>query len=116
MTITSTDLKPKFDFGLEVIGASAFALCQNLEEIILPESLIKIGPSAFERTGLTSVKIPPKIKIISGSTFYGANILELELNEGLEEIGGTAFSYNPITEVIIPGCTVTVTLSSKSNA
>jgi len=41
--------------GITGIGMAAFGLCENLEEITLPESLTKIGSSAFYGTALKNV-------------------------------------------------------------
>jgi len=117
--------------GVEEIGESVFAnACggssvsssydryyyfPNLETVILPESLRKIGDKAFQNSGLTSLEIPggaasigasafsgcESLKtltaeceglIIGASAFAGAAALETAKLSGVANIGASAFS------------------------
>lgn len=55
-----------FNEGLKEIGDYAFSACMNLNEIILPESLEKLGRRAFDLTYADhpEVKIPGHLKVI----------------------------------------------------
>ncbi|GEM_PF-5118559 len=63
--------------GSKYLSSGVFANCTSLKSIILPESLIEIGPYAFSNcTGLKHVTIPCNIKIPNNGTyntdsFYG---------------------------------------------
>ena len=42
----------------DIAAMGAFAYCDKLTSIVLPESLTSIGPESFVDTGLTEVTIP----------------------------------------------------------
>lgn len=61
--------------GVEVIGASAFSNCENIEAIELPDSVTKIGGCAFANcTGLTEIYLPPYITEIGGCAFSESSL------------------------------------------
>ena len=67
---------------VQEIESGAFSGCDNLTEIVLPESLKKIGPSAFR--GCNSIK-------------------ETEIPLGCEEIDNYAFGWmNNLTKIVVP--------------
>ena len=79
--------KRKFDSGscnskvsllknVEIIGDYAFSYCENLENIIFPNSLTTIGERAFENTGLRCLTIPKNVKTIGDYAFSHCEILE----------------------------------------
>ena len=55
--------------GIKSICDYAFGACVNLEEIDLPCGIVKIGKSAFARTGLTRVKMPKSMLSIEPLAF-----------------------------------------------
>ena len=83
--------------GLKTMGDYAFAYCENLQEVNLPDSLLTIGKSAFiECFGLTSLVIPNMVTAISQSTFFKCVYLKtLTLGEAVETIADRAFDNNP---------------------
>ena len=92
---------------LTEIGSGVFAHCKNLKNIEIPETVTKIGGSAFEQTNLTSIKIPASVTNIGGTAFYQCRQLEsvtFAPDSKLEAIGGDAFS----------GCTALKTISCES--
>ncbi|MBQ2375037.1 MAG: leucine-rich repeat protein [Alistipes sp.] len=125
----------QFPSTLEEIGDSAFEGCKSLMcEILLPESLKKIGKSAFSNSSISgnlilpegledignsafsncyyltgSLSIPQGIKVIKSGTFSGSGLDgNLILPKGLVEIGGAAFSNSGLRgELNIPS-TVTI--------
>ena len=47
-------------------------MCISLESIIIPESVLEIGQSAFRGcTSLKSITIPKSVKFIGEGAFYG---------------------------------------------
>lgn len=66
--------------GVTVVGACAFAGCENLKTVQLPGTLVEIRHNAFDQCALT----------------------ELTLPDGLQTIGEGAFSWNPLKTVTIP--------------
>lgn len=111
-----------FNDGLKTIGDSAFDGCSLLNTVALPNSLTKLGKSAFLYAGrdaatadgtltigggLTEIPerafmgmsktggaltIPAGITKIGASAFYGMMISSVTIPEGVTEIGISAFS------------------------
>ena len=61
--------------GLRIIDVSAFRYIPNLKEIVIPETVEKIGSSAFADTGLTYVKIPETLQVIEDGAFLNTDTL-----------------------------------------
>ena len=92
---------------LTEIGSGVFAYCNNLKNIEIPETVTKIGGSAFEQTNLTSIKIPASVTDIGWFAFLHCGQLEsvtFAPGSKLETIGEYAFS----------GCTALNTISCES--
>ena len=51
------------------IGKGAFHQCYRLREVILPPDLTEIGDYTFAESGLNSIVIPQKVKTIGQSAF-----------------------------------------------
>ena len=64
--ITTTD---------NVIGKKMFYRCSKLQTMVLPASLTIIGVSAFDNSGLKSIVIPDKVRIIEDDAFGGCSSL-----------------------------------------
>lgn len=113
--------------GIRTIANSAFEWNSNISTVIIPDSVIKIGDSAFEGCGmeniaiggnvqhigkeafsncynLASIKIPEKVKSIESSTFYGCTKLtDITLPSGLVTIDDWAFNQcKSLESIIIP--------------
>lgn len=61
--------------GLNAPGVPGFPTGKNIHEFILPDSLEEIGVGAFKFSGITSIKLPPKIKELHPTTFMGCDQL-----------------------------------------
>ena len=102
----------------KTIDYSAFADCNNLYEIEIPQGVVNIGEKAFERldnlknidipdsvtnittlafyrcNGLVSVQVPGSVTAIKNGTFRECNNLKkVILTEGLTKIDGSAFIF-----------------------
>ena len=87
-----------------VVEAEAFCFCLKLQEIELPEALIRLGECAFYGCRqLTKVIFPPNIREIQMGCFSNCSRLEaVILNDGIEIIEESAFKRTLLKKVILP--------------
>ena len=86
------------------LGERCFASSQ-LESIVLPESLIHIGDSAFYNcSGLTSITIPDSVTSIGDDAFKSCSELtSITIGNGVTSIGHSAFFLcTGLTSITIP--------------
>ena len=63
--------------GLIYIGRSAFSLCESLDNIVLPKSLIMLDAFAFSYNSLLrTIEIQENVNYIGDSVFHGCDSLE----------------------------------------
>lgn len=92
--------------GIEFIEDGAFANCKNLQKIIFPKTLIRIGSEnsdtkwnsnnkgAFENSGVTKLSFPERLEKIGRYSFSRCNKLtSIEFPLSLKKIGVAAFSF-----------------------
>lgn len=87
------------------IGERCFKGCKNLKSINLPDSIQYIGPSAFsDCERLEEIILPKNIKKINFRTFAGCKRLKkIIIPEGVEEIDWAAFAgCDSLEEIILP--------------
>lgn len=81
--------------GLTCVPPFMFLQCYNLKSIDIPESVTAVGDGAFMESGLESVVIPPRCRILDSDCFSGCSELTaVHLPTGLRTIGYSAFSAN----------------------
>jgi len=85
--------------GIKTIGDLAFSQNTQLTEIIIPDSVTKIGDYSFERSGLIKIIFGKSLQTIGKRAFEYNKITELNLPPSLKEIGEEAFSYNKIQKL-----------------
>lgn len=88
--------------------------CTELESLVLPAELEKIGYCAFSYTKIKSLNIPGTCEEIGNSSFTHCSQLEsVTLNEGIMSIGASAFRSSPlIKSVVIPGSVQSISESA----
>ena len=81
--------------GVVNIGEKAFARLDNLKNIDIPDSVTNITTLAFYRcNGLVSVQVPGSVTAIKNGTFRECNNLKkVILGEGVAKIEGSAFVF-----------------------
>jgi len=85
----------RVDPSITVIRDNAFDGHFHLEEVELPEGLLKIGDTAFgECRNLKRINIPSTVKEIDKEAFFECGQLEgIILPKGLEQLGKGAFQW-----------------------
>ncbi|HRU96645.1 MAG TPA: leucine-rich repeat protein [Ruminococcus sp.] len=114
------DIDPEGGHIITSVGSYSFANCENLETVVLPANIEKIGDGAFNgctklrsityegspNAGKKAIDLPPSLKSIGYSAFSGCSSLggklDLTGNSALEEIGTEAFFGSGITSLILP--------------
>lgn len=92
------------------IGEEAF-WGSSLDSIVLPNSLTFIGKSAFSFTELSSIKIPESVSQISPFAFYGCkNLSAVTFHDQLEGIGDYAFAETGFRQFEIPSSITSIGL------
>lgn len=80
--------------GCEEIARKAFAGDVELKSANLPDSLVRIGASAFAGSGLIRLEVPESVRSIGSRAFSRCDDLrDVELSRGLESIGDEAFAH-----------------------
>ena len=88
--------------GVTSIGNDAFAHCKSLTKVSLPDGLYRIGETAFEESGLKTLRIPASVSEIGALAFAHCNDLEevhIENNHGfyifVDAFDDTAYYNDP---------------------
>jgi len=79
--------------GVTTIGDGAFAGCETLETVKLPDSLVTIGSRSFaECRNLNSVNFPAGVVAIGSGAFQDCNLKSVAIPAATTSIGEKAFS------------------------
>jgi hypothetical protein len=93
------------------IGDLAFAYCDTLTSITIPDSVTSIGNSAFGScTSLASITIPNSVTSIGNSAFSGcSDLTSVTIGNSVTSIGSSAF-YNcdALTSITIPNSVTSI--------
>ncbi len=92
-------------YPVKVISERAFFGYYGALE--LPNSVEKIGKSAFEQSYIKEFIFPPKVTVISECAFYESQLEKVTLPEHVQVIEGGAFSLTNLTEIFIPDSVTT---------
>ena len=78
--------------GIEEIGGGAFSGCESLQEIDIPDTVIKIYQGAFERcTSLSSIELPTSISILPADLFKHSGLIQFEMSNNVTKCGSSLF-------------------------
>ena len=81
-----------------------YTLQTNISEVVLPETIRKVGKEAFYYlTDIKKVNMPSSLIEIGEDAFWSTGISEVILPDGLKTVGKKAFQYcNDLTKLVIP--------------
>ena len=100
------------------IGGSAFSGCTSLTSVVIPDSVTRIGDYAFYNcSSLTSVVIPDSVTSIGRDAFRGCSSLtSVTIGNGVTSIGRDAFrGCSSLTSVVIPDSVTSIGESAFYN-
>lgn len=92
-TALAAALRYEIDPGIRRVGEMAFAECEGLYEIRLPETLTEIAQMAFFKCGnLMSLDLPSSVEILGPDAFsYCKKLPSIYIPAGVRSIGHHAF-------------------------
>ena len=99
------------DGSVGVIGDHAFAVCEGLESVVIPDGVTRIGAEAFHGcTSLREVVIPGSVTDIGWDAFRGCTSLaSVTIPSGVTSIGSGAFSgCRALAAIDIPGSVTSI--------
>lgn len=78
-----------FEEGIQLdeIGTDAFYQCVKLSKITLPDSIKKIGDSAFKNTSIKKIDLPQNLTHIADQAFALSAVSEITLPSTIESLG-----------------------------
>ena len=79
--------------GIEEMGNGVFENCENLEKVVLPDSLSKMGSASFKNCPkLTDVTLSRRLEEVPSETFQSDNALkEIKIPYSVKKIGNNVF-------------------------
>lgn len=84
--------------GLLVLGEAAFDGCQNLKELVLPETLTTISQDALRYTQIETIRIPSSVTVIGDWSLSNNYYLDaVYFNGNAPSFGNQCFSGGEIT-------------------
>ncbi len=79
-------------YTVTAIDDNGFASASNLTKIIIPDSIITVGETAFNASGLTSITVPDSVSSIGAGAFLECTKLtSVSLGNGIETIPWACF-------------------------
>ena len=77
--------------SVDCIGEEAFALCEHVTSVILPESVEYIADGAFRGSGITSVELPGHLIRIGERAFEDTPLTGIVIPDTLKRLDANAF-------------------------
>lgn len=94
VTIPSVVSYSGISYTVVRVSDYAFYFCNEITDVLIPNTIEKIEVHAFASCSLTHVTIPNSIKVIGESAFAGNNFVSIDVSNSVERIGENAFDCN----------------------
>ena len=79
------------------IAGGAFYGCHNLRSVVIPDTVRKIGRSAFKNSQIRSITIGNGVETIGEEAFFGCSyLIDITIGNGLRYVGTGAFEASGI--------------------
>lgn len=102
--------------GVTEIERMAFLKCQNIDEVIIPDSVVSLGSCIFEGSSVKRVVIGDGVKCIPNLAFNGSQLESIVLGDSVEKIKEWAFSSCKISEINLPESLTTIERGAFKNS
>lgn len=77
--------------------------CRNLQDVVIPNSVVEIGKTAFESSNIRSINLPSSIRELSYGLFFGTHIdSPLTIPYGISSIPVCFMSLQGCSKVVLP--------------
>ena len=93
------------------VGRCAFAYCDGITSVTIPEGVFKLGNAAFYNClGLQTITLPDGLTVIDDNAFdFCASLHSITLPGSLATLGNSAFGYcESLQQITIPGSVSTI--------
>ncbi len=88
--------------GITSLGCMAFADCDNLTEVSLPDSLVNCGRNTFLHCGsLTEIDLPDSLEIINSCFEYCTKLTHIEIPETVTHIADRTFAMCSSLQTVV---------------
>ena len=89
--------------SLKSIGIAAFSDCPGLKSVVIPDGVTELADFVFNScSNLASVQLPAKLQSIGFATFAATALSEVTLPETVTTIGRQAFAQTNLAEILLP--------------
>lgn len=85
--------KVKLSSGITALGNWLFAACFNLQSIVLPRNLERIGDLTFNRTAIKSIEFPASLTTIGVGAFTASKLENVYIPATVKNFGRYAFFH-----------------------
>ena len=85
--------KVKLSSGITALGNWLFAACFNLQSIVLPRNLVRIGDLTFNRTAIKSIEFPASLTTIGVGAFTASKLENVYIPATVKNFGRYAFFH-----------------------
>ncbi len=95
---TSSLVIPSMLAGMPVavIGEAAFAYKYNIDNIVIPDTVVEIRRRAFSQIHLKNVVIPEGVRIIGERAFYNNDMKIVTVPDSVTDLGASAFGFQDV--------------------